>query len=348
MNLKIFSPKDFPAYLPKLNALYDDLFDGGKGFRSKLVQMVSTPLGLSLQTQQLLCQTIEFIHNASLLHDDLIDRSQLRRGKPAAWTKYTPEYAVLAGDYLLARVMVNLSSYGSIQLVQFTSETISDLLEGEWLQDSVVGDFFVSLDQLDRIHNLKTASLFKWCLRAPFMAASHEQRQLAASHEQKNGSQNLSRADAGFIDYGHAELHNILDQMGTLLGQLFQRSDDLLDYNIRNEEGKAILGDLKSGYLNSFGAFISKGMDRSQIDKMVKSTDLNDFYKCLSKDELSSEEGEKLFKEKVQEFDSTNEKMIQLYEHYLSELEKRVAKPELIKSLKPLTEILYWRRKPKS
>jgi octaprenyl-diphosphate synthase len=313
MNLKIFSPKDFPAYLPKLNSLYDDLFAGGKGFRSKLVQMVSAPLGLPSETQQLLCQTIEFIHNASLLHDDLIDRSQLRRGKPAAWTKYTPEYAVLAGDYLLARVMVNLSSYGNIKLVQFTSETISDLLEGEWLQDSVVGDFFVSLEQLDRIHNLKTASLFKWCLRAPFMAAGNSD----------------------------SELHRTLDEMGTILGQLFQRSDDLLDYDIRNDEGKAILGDLKSGYLNSFGAFVSRGMDRSRIDQMVKSDNLTEFYTCFPN-------GEKDFFNYVADFDATNEKMIRLYEHHLTLLEAKVQKPELIKSLRPLTEILYWRRKPKA
>ena len=313
MNLKIFSPKDFPAYLPKLNSLYDDLFAGGKGFRSKLVQMVSHPLGLPAETQQLLCQTIEFVHNASLLHDDLIDRSQLRRGKPAAWTKYTPEYAVLAGDYLLARVMVNLSGFGNIKLVQFTSETISDLLEGEWLQDSVVGDFFVSLEQLDRIHNLKTASLFKWCLRAPFMAAGNNDE----------------------------ELHRTLDEMGTILGQLFQRSDDLLDYDIRNDEGKAILGDLKSGYLNSFGAFVTRDMSRAQIDQMVKSSDLNEYYQCFAS-------GEKEFKEYVAKFDAINEKMIQLYDHHLVQLEKKIQKPELVKSLKPLTEILYWRRKPKA
>lgn len=313
MNLKIFSPKDFPAYLPKLNSLYDDLFAGGKGFRSKLVQMISHPLNLPVDTQQLLCQTIEFVHNASLLHDDLIDRSQLRRGKPAAWAKYTPEYAVLAGDYLLARVMVNLSSYGNIQLVQFTSETISDLLEGEWLQDSVVGDFFVSVEQLDRIHNLKTASLFKWCLRAPFMAAGQND----------------------------IELHQTLDEMGTILGQLFQRSDDLLDYDIRNDEGKTVLGDLKSGYLNSFGAFVARDMNRSQIDQMVKSSTLSEYYQCFAG-------GEQEFKDYIAQFDALNEKLIELYNHHLVQLEKKVQKPELVKSLKPLTEVLYWRRKPKS
>jgi len=317
MNLKIYSPKDFPAYLPKLNLLYEDLFHGGKGFRSKLVQMMSLPISLPLDTQHLLCQTIEFIHNASLLHDDLIDNSQLRRGKPAAWAKYTPEYAVLAGDYLLARVMVNLAGFGNIKLVQFTSETISDLLEGEWLQDSIVGDFFIGLDQLDRVHNLKTASLFKWCLRAPFIAQENYDDQL----------------------------HRTLDEMGTILGQLFQRSDDLLDYDIRNDEGKTILGDLKSGYLNSFGAFVSKNMNRAQIDQMVKSHNLDEFKKCFSSDPIL---GDKLFKAKVEEFDQINIKMIELYEHHLVQLDNQLKMPDLIKSLRPLTEVLYWRRKPKS
>lgn len=319
MNYKIFSPQDFPAYLPKLNTLYDDLFSGGKGFRSKLVGIVSEPLGLDAKVQSLLAQTIEFIHNASLLHDDLVDRSQLRRGKKAAWTKFTPEYAVLAGDYLLARVMVNLSTHGNIKLVQYTSEMISDLLEGEWLQDSVVGDFFVTIEQLDRIHNLKTASLFKWCLRAPFMA----------------------------IEKYDSDIHRHLNDMGSLLGQLFQRSDDLLDYDIRNDEGKAVLGDLKSGYLNSFGAFMSHQLSRSQVDKMIKSTNIKELILCFSENSI---EAQAHFDKKVSEFDEMNQGLIDLYFHHLSELEKQLvgSEKQLVEKLKPLTEILYWRRKPSS
>ena len=317
MSYKIYSPQDFPAYLPKLNALYDELFSGGKGFRSKLVGLVSDPLAVPASTQNLLAQTIEFIHNASLLHDDLVDRSHLRRGKKTAWLKHTPEYAVLAGDYLLARVMVNLSSFGNIKLVQYTSEMISDLLEGEWLQDSVVGDYLVSLDQLDRIHNLKTASLFKWCLRSPFIALENYDK----------------------------ELHFILGEMGSILGQLFQRSDDLLDYDIRNAEGKAVLGDLKSGYLNSVGSFITAGMTRSQLDAFVKSKTLNEVYLCFSTEVTA---GKKHFEEKLAEFDKLNVKLIELYDHHLDNLEKLLAGDEkkLIRNLKPLTEILYWRRKP--
>jgi octaprenyl-diphosphate synthase len=171
-DLKIFNKDDFPHYLPKLNLLYDDLFSSGKGFRSRLIQMISKHLKLTEVPVHLMAQTIEFVHNASLLHDDLIDRSELRRSKPAAWLKYSPEYAVLAGDYLLARVMVNLSRYGNLRLIQYTAEMISDLLEGEWIQDSLVHDWRVGLDQLDQVHDLKTASLFKWCLRAPLFVGS--------------------------------------------------------------------------------------------------------------------------------------------------------------------------------
>ena len=317
VSYKVYSPEDFPAYLPKLNALYDDLFSGGKGFRSKLVELVSTPLSIEFKTQQLLAQTIEFIHNASLLHDDLIDRSHLRRGKTTAWLKHTPEYAVLAGDYLLARVMVNLSSFGNIKLVQYTSEIISDLLEGEWLQDSVVGDFHVTLDQLDRIHNLKTASLFKWCLRSPFIS----------------------------LEIYDKDLHFTLNEMGTILGQLFQRSDDLLDYDIRNHEGKAVLGDLKSGYLNSFGSFLTREMKPGQIDKLVNSKTLDDVYTTYAQ---NATEGKTLFLKQVDEFDAVNEKLIDLYNHHLDNLAGWLT-PEQIKlvpNLKPLTEVLYWRRKP--
>lgn len=310
MDVKIYSPRDFPGYLPKLNALYDDLFAGGKGFRSKLIRLFADNLSMDQQTEKLLGQTIEFIHNASLLHDDLIDRSALRRGKTTAWLKYTPEYAVLAGDYLLARVMVNLSGHGNIRLVQYTAEMISDLLEGEWIQDSLVKDFDITLNQLDRVHNLKTASLFKWCLRAPFIA--------------------LDRYDQ--------VLHDTLEEMGTLLGMLFQRSDDLLDFDIRNEEGKALLGDLKSGYLNSFAVFLVK-----DLEAKTKAA----FLKAETLEALKSVVGIDYFNNKAQEFDGLNEVLIARYDSLMRLLETLLVEKEknLVPKLAQLPQLLYWRRK---
>jgi octaprenyl-diphosphate synthase len=308
-SVKIYSATDFPAYLPKLNLLYDELFAEGKGFRSRLVREVATPISVNEKTQDLLAQTIEFIHNASLLHDDLVDRAPLRRGKTAAWLKYTPEYAVLAGDYLLARVMVNLSLFGNLKLIQYTSEMISDLLEGEWIQDSLIRDWDVTVKQLDRVHILKTASLFKWCLRAPFIAS----------------------------DRYAADLHHCLDEMGNILGLLFQRSDDLLDFDIRNYEGKAPLGDLKSGYLNSFASFVVQDLSAQDRQK---------FIQCQTLAEIEATLGAEKWKQKLAEFDAINEALIALYRHYAEELEKllRVEERKLVERLNRLPDLLYWRK----
>ncbi len=307
--VKIYSGDDFPAYLPKLNALYDELFSGGKGFRAQLVQKLAQPLGLSLVEIQLLAQTIEFIHNASLLHDDLVDRSQLRRGKPAAWLKYTPEYAVLAGDYLLARVMVNLSRYGNLRLIQYTAEMISDLLEGEWIQDSLVRDWSVDLRQLDQVHDLKTASLFKWCLRAPFLLLKEE----------------------------NAHIHQILDEMGGLLGLLFQRGDDLLDFDVRNAEGKAILGDLKSGYQNSFASFLTDGWPFERRQQLIAALSMDDVYRVIPKDEFCA---------RVEKFDQLNREVMGVYFHHLDELAKELEPSQcgVVDVLKSLPEPLYFRK----
>lgn len=319
LNPKIYSSSDFPVYLPKLNLLYDDLFKDGKGFRSKLVGLVGGRLLLSPRIIQLLAQTIEFIHNASLLHDDLIDRSVLRRGKPAAWTKYTPEYAVLAGDYLLARVMVNLSGHGNVKLIQYTAEVISDLLEGEWIQDSLVKDFSITLQDLDRVHNLKTGSLFKWCIRAPFIAK----------------------------EIYHPELHQHLEECGTTLGLLFQRSDDLLDFDIRNEEGKAILGDLKSGYLNSFAVWVLKDLPPATFKKAVCAQALGEFKSIVS---------ERHFEIRAAEFDAENSRLIDLYFHRLNDLGQILKQilnqsqesqqiESVLEVLRGLPQPLYWRMK---
>jgi octaprenyl-diphosphate synthase len=308
-DLKIFNEDDFPKYLPKLNSLYDDLFSAGKGFRSKLIQRIGKHLRLNQRHEHLLAQTIEFIHNASLLHDDLIDRSPLRRSKTAAWLKYSPEYAVLAGDYLLARVMVNLSRNGNLRLIQYTAEMISDLLEGEWIQDSLVRDWNVQLNQLDQVHDLKTASLFKWCLRAPFIAQENYDEQL----------------------------HQTLDEMGTLLGLLFQRGDDLLDFDIRNDEAKALLGDLKSGYLNSFGAFLSREFNADKKQQLRKCETLGAVKELVGPDN---------FAKAVQDFDAMNTQVIELYEHKAKSLEGFL-KPEargLIADLSDLPSVLYFRR----
>lgn len=128
--------------------------------------------------------------------------------------------------------------------------------------------------------------------------------------------------------------------MGTILGQLFQRSDDLLDFDIRNFEGKAILGDLKSGYLNSFGAFLTRSWSADAREKLKSIRTLPELYALC--------EGKEKFVVRVNEFDEGNLFLIQLYQHHLQTLTQFLSENEkpLLQQLQPLSEVLYWRKKP--
>lgn len=308
--IKYYSPSDFPSYLANLNDLYDDLFSDGKGFRAHLVHMISDKVGLKKEKIKLLCQSIEFIHNASLLHDDVVDQSPLRRNKTAAWMKYGTEYAVLAGDYLFTRVMVNLSHYGNMDLVRLTANTINDLLEGEWIQDTFKGKWLIDSDQIDQVHILKTGCLFKWCVKAPFLyKGGVEEKQLL-----------------------------LLDDLGRLMGLLFQRSDDLLDFDVRNYENKAKLSDLKAGFLNSFSSFLLKGRSEDFKKKFFNSQSLEDIYKLVPKSE---------FDEFLKKFDDQNEKLINSFEESVGQLKSYLSGEEekLVDELLTAVKMVYWRKK---
>lgn len=304
LDFKIYSPKDFPSYLPKLNQLYDRLFEGGKGFRAALVSQMGSFIDLDESTTRLLAQTVEFIHNSSLLHDDLIDKAPLRRGKPAAWTEFGPEYTVLAGDYLLARVIVNLSEHGHLGLVKVTGEAISDLLEGEWLQDSIRFDAGVTWEQMDRIHRLKTSSLFSWCLKAPFV----------------------------FKNYSE-EVIGLVSEIGDDLGSLLQRSDDLLDFDIRNAEGKTSFTDLKAGYLNLFAIELFKTQELRQKAFEVES--IESLYQWISPEQLQLA---------LQNFDNKNQKLIEIVNAKAIRLKELCGLNEdFLYFIRTVSEKIYWR-----
>lgn len=302
-DIKIYSSSDFPQELPFLNQLYDSLFSGGKGLRSQLVVQMSEFVSLSPNEKKLLAQTVEFIHNSSLLHDDFIDQSNLRRGKTAAWKEFGPEYAVLAGDYLLARVIVNLSKQGHIELVQMTAETISDLLEGEWLQDNIRFSSSVSFEEMQKIHKKKTAALFSWCLTAPFVYKNYK-----------------------------SSIVNELNEIGQILGLLLQRSDDLLDFNIRNYENKSTFTDLKAGYMNSFSILI---FDEEWTSSIFDIRSENQFIETV---------GKEVIKRKLKDFDSLNQNLIDTaIKKAKSLVSLKKIDPQFLNLITTAAPRLYWR-----
>lgn len=128
---------------------------------------------------------------------------------------------------------------------------------------------------------------------------------------------------------------------------MFQRSDDLLDFDIRNDEGKAVLGDLKSGYLNSFAVWVLRGLPDAVFAKAIQAQALGEFKAIV---------GERHFEMRAAEFDAENSRVIELYFHRLQELEPLLAngggqsgsadERKVLEILKQLPQPLYWRKKP--
>ena len=257
--------------LTDLNRLYKELFCGGKGVRARLIQDISPYLNLSADEISLLCGSAEAIHHSSILHDDVIDSSKMRRNRSSTWVQFSKNKAILAGDYLLAHVSLKLSEYSNTELLKLTSQTIKKMVEGEWLQSEIIGK--ETKKNIDQVHLLKTASLFEWCVQAPFLCKQCFDPSLQA----------------------------LLSEIGQILGQLFQRADDALDFGVRNKENKDEFKDLNEGYLNFFGVHLMENI--SSVDRTILKA-------CKSSDELKLKTGEKQWNRQIQLFDDMNQKLI--------------------------------------
>lgn len=298
-------PNDIPPYLKKMKDMYEDLFSGGKGYRGALVYTISKELGLSDERASLLSGCIEYIHNSSLLHDDFVDGAVLRRGKTTAWKKYGGGYAILGGDYLLAKVIKNLCVTGSIEIIEYTSGAILALVEGEWLQDACHQRGDVSKEEMAQVHAFKTSALFSWCFKAPALLA----------HELS-----LSKEDI-----------NHLHRIGDILGALLQRSDDLLDYNIRNAEGKEYFRDLPSGYFNLFTIHL---LENQSVEERVRAFSCKTMEELIVMFNLNIEKTLKDFDEESKVMLSA---VIQLIE------ENKFFSKDFKEELKASADKIYWR-----
>ncbi|MDE0119545.1 MAG: polyprenyl synthetase family protein [Bdellovibrionales bacterium] len=300
--------RDFPLNIPQMDLLYQNLFSRGKTLRATMTSHVADCLNISKEKSDKLGKIVEYIHQSSILHDDVIDASPIRRGALSSWMQYSVRKAVLAGDYLLAQAAEHTAEMNNIALMKLTANVLKQLVEGEWLQSSLKKR--ESMPELDRVSKLKTASLFQWSLRAPFLIVNRYER----------------------------ELHHCLDQIGALMGVLFQRADDLLDFDIRNKENKALFKDMEEGYFNSFAVYLSEGKDphfRSQLRA------------CRSLKEVKVLFRDQEFKDILNSFDEENKKKIRDCQNEIEHsLKLKLLKSEqsLIDQLKPWPWRFYWRQ----
>jgi len=206
---------------PDLSAALDHLLtSGGKRIRPVLTLLVGGMFGGDPEKIVTLAAAIELLHTATLVHDDLIDGSLLRRGIATLNAQWSPAATVLAGDYVFARAAELAAQTDSVEVMNMFAKTLATIVNGEITQlFSKEND--ISLDlYLDRIY-AKTASLFE-------VASS------AASV--------LSEVDA----------HNqeIARQIGYSIGMAFQIVDDILDFTgDQSTVGKPVASDLRQGLI---------------------------------------------------------------------------------------------------
>jgi len=166
-----------------------------------------------------LAALIEFIHTATLLHDDVVDESDMRRGKATANAAFGNAASVLVGDFIYTRAFQMMTSLGSLKVLEVMSEAVNVIAEGEVLQLMNVNDPNITEENYLRVIYSKTARLFEAASQCSAILAG-------ATPEQEQALQ----------DYGR------------YLGTAFQLIDDLLDYSADGETlGKNVGDDLNEG-----------------------------------------------------------------------------------------------------
>jgi octaprenyl-diphosphate synthase len=192
---------------------------GGKRMRPVLLLLVAQALGYKGNHHHLMAAAVEFIHTATLLHDDVVDESDLRRGRGTANAVFGNAASVLVGDYLYSRAFEMMVDVDSMRIMQIMSGATTVIAEGEVLQLLNIHDPDVSEARYLQVVRFKTAKLFEAAAEAGAVlaGASSVQQEAAAAY-------------------------------GRHIGTAFQLVDDVLDYNGDvGALGKNVGDDLREG-----------------------------------------------------------------------------------------------------
>lgn len=190
----------------------------GKQLRPLLV-LLSAQICHSITEKTIYTATaLEMLHNASLVHDDVVDSSDTRHGIPAVHAQWNNKVAVLTGDYMLAKVIALIAEVRNTRILEIISSLGQSLSSGEVLQLHIGQSMWIDEERYLQIINQKTAQLFQSCAEAGGESAGCTQRQRTA-----------------------------LKEYGRLLGLCFQIKDDIFDYSDLEDLGKPTMSDLRDG-----------------------------------------------------------------------------------------------------
>ena len=192
---------------------------GGKRIRPVLVLLLANAYGYKGAAHHELAAVVEFIHTATLLHDDVVDESSMRRGRQTANALFGNAASVLVGDFLYSRSFQMMVGLNDMRVMQILSDATNVIAEGEVLQLLNMHDPDVTEDSYLKVIRSKTAKLFEAAAELGALVAGANDEQIAAAGE-----------------YGRS------------LGTAFQLIDDVLDYaGDAAEIGKNLGDDLREG-----------------------------------------------------------------------------------------------------
>ncbi|MDE5571329.1 MAG: polyprenyl synthetase family protein [Prevotella sp.] len=192
----------------------------GKQMRPMLMLLMAKNYGQVSEVTQYAAVGLELLHTSSLIHDDVVDESNERRGQPSVNASYNNKVAVLVGDYILSTVLLNVSYTNNQRIIEYLAELGRVLAAGELLQLSNVKNGEVREDVYYEVIKKKTAALFEACAAIGAVSANASDEEVQKAKE-----------------------------FGQNLGVMFQIRDDIFDYFDSKEIGKPTGNDMAEGKL---------------------------------------------------------------------------------------------------
>lgn len=203
---------------PRIQEIIDHVMKSdGKRIRPVLLLLAAKSCGKINEVTYNSAITIELLHTASLIHDDVVDESKMRRGKPSMNAVYDNKMAVLAGDYFLSTALIKSVMTGDIDIISDISALGRNLAEGELNQLSLVRELILDENEYFEVIKKKTASLLAICMKIGAMSVG-----------------------------ASGETVEKFRELGESLGICFQLRDDIFDY-YTNNIGKPTGNDIREG-----------------------------------------------------------------------------------------------------
>lgn len=224
-----------------ISELYNYIFkSNGKRLRAQLSLIASSPNKRKNKSRLKLASIIELLHTATLIHDDVVDQSQTRRGVKSVNNVWSNTHGVLIGDYIYSKAFILMVQIGDIKILKELANATNDISKGELIQLDALQNTSITLSKLENISYYKTGRLFEAAAKSGAMLANKD----------KKYETNISKCAKN-------------------LGILFQIKDDLLDYSLDEKViGKPVFQDLKEGKITYPFYFAYKNANKKQKNQL--------------------------------------------------------------------------------